>query len=514
MRPPLPVLLLSLGACVGMPAEETVTLLGPPSTGGALVGTSSTSTSTSTSPSTSTAASTSTSPSCVAGALGPGRELPLAQADAKLVGDDPIAHAGASVASAGDVDGDGLDDLLIGAFTARNWAGATFVVRGPASGMVDLATADAVLHGEIASEPIGDYSGVSVAGVGDVNGDGFDDVAVGAPQNDEGGADAGAVYVVYGPVTGPIDLANADAKLVGEAPGDGAGRSVAGVGDVDGDGFDDLLIGADGNQGGGVDTGAAYVVYGPVAGRIDLANADAKLVGQPGDRAGAVAWAGDLDGDGLSDLVVSGWAHDRGGVEHVGVVYVVRGPVQGVVQLANADAVLLGREAHEHADVAAGAGDVNGDGIGDLIVGSDRAAGGVGAAYLWYGPVTGTHALVDADAVLEAEVNGAGASVAGAGDLNGDGCDDLLVGATGTARGVIGAGSAYVVYGPVVGPVQLANADLRLYGEEENDHAGISVSAAGDVDGDGTGDLLVGADQHGVPGRAIAGAAYLVLGGW
>src|SRR6185436_13418728 len=132
------------------------------------------------------------------------------------------------------------DDVLVGATNQgdRN-EGAAYLVLGPVTGTLDLALADAKLVGE---EP-DDLAGHSVSDAGDVDGDGHDDLLVGALGNDEGGSTAGAAYLVVGPVTGTLDLSRADAKLVGEAPNDWCGISVSGAGDVDGDGHDDLLVG-------------------------------------------------------------------------------------------------------------------------------------------------------------------------------------------------------------------------------------------------------------------------------
>jgi hypothetical protein len=163
-----------------------------------------------------------------------------------------------------------------------------------------------------------------VAGPGDVDGDGHDDVLVGAPNNDEGGKDAGAAYLVLGPVTGTRDLSLADAKLLGERNNDQAGASVSGAGDVDADGHDDLLVGAHANSEGGVLAGAAYVVLGPVTGTLDLYYADAKLVGERReDYAGvSVSGAGDVDDDGHDDLLVG--ALSRAGASG-GAAYLVYG---------------------------------------------------------------------------------------------------------------------------------------------------------------------------------------------
>ncbi|MCK6519752.1 integrin alpha, partial [Myxococcota bacterium] len=155
---------------------------------------------------------------------------------------------------------DGYGDLLIGAYyddTGGDRAGATYLVLGPVSGTASLATA-AKLYGE---EP-SDFAGRSGSGAGDVNGDGYDDLLIGALYEDTGGDAAGAAYLVLGPATGVGDLAGAEAKLIGESVGDIAGRSVAGAGDVNGDGYDDLLIGAQWSDVGGEDSGAAYLVLG------------------------------------------------------------------------------------------------------------------------------------------------------------------------------------------------------------------------------------------------------------
>ena len=126
------------------------------------------------------------------------------------------------------------------------------------TGDIDLSVADAKFIGEDAN----DQAGFSVASAGDVNGDGYDDLLVGALYDDDGGSQAGAAYLIFGPVTGDFDLSAADAKFIGEAASDYAGISVASAGDVNGDGYDDLLVGAYGDDDGGTNAGAAYILYG------------------------------------------------------------------------------------------------------------------------------------------------------------------------------------------------------------------------------------------------------------
>jgi hypothetical protein len=327
----------------------------------------------------------------------------LSQADAKLVGERAYDRAGSSVSGAGDVDGDGHDDLLVGTPNNRDGrapVGAAYLVLGPVTGTLDLSLADAKLVGE----QDGDFAGSvgSVSGAGDVDGDGHDDLLVGASGNDPGGA----AYLVLGPVTGTLNLSWADAKLVGEGASDFAGQTVSGAGDVDGDGHDDLLVGARFNDQGGAWAGAAYLVLGPVTTtRLDLSLAEAKLVGEtPIDYAGnSVSGAGDVDADGHDDVLVGAYFNDRGGDQR-GAAYLVLGPVTGTLDLSLADAKLVGEKPDDHAGWSvSGAGDVDGDGHDDLLVGAPAPYHGPGAAYLVRGPVTGTLDLSLADAKLLGE---------------------------------------------------------------------------------------------------------------
>jgi len=228
-------------------------------------------------------------------------------------------------------------------------------------------------------EAVGDRAGCSLAS-GDVDGDGVGDVLVGACGQDAGGTDSGAAYLVLGPATGTVDLSAADTKFVGESERDEAGYALA-TGDVDGDGIGDILVGAYGQDAGGSYSGAAYLVLGPTTGWVDLSSAaDAKFVGEvTGDFAGCNLASGDIDGDGVGDVLVGAYGQDADGTDS-GAAYLVLGPATGTVDLSEADAKFVGEEDADFAGSSLTVGDIDGDGVGDVLVGAhDEDEGGSNA---------------------------------------------------------------------------------------------------------------------------------------
>jgi len=336
-----------------------------------------------------------------------GPDTDLSNADASFWGEDGGDYSGYSVASAGDVNGDGLDDFLIAAYGDEDgggsFAGQTYLILGRAAadwGMdFDLSNANASFWGEDAS----DYA-ASVASAGDVNGDGLDDFLIGAGgDEDGGGSNAGQTYLILGRAAADwgmdFDLSNANASFWGEDAGDWSGlsHSVASVGDVNGDGLDDFLIGAYGDDDGGSQAGQAYLILGRAAANwgmdFDLSGADASFLGEDGgDMAGWVGSAGDINSDGLDDFLIGAYGDDDGGSQ-AGQAYLILGRAAADwamdFDLSGADASFWGEDAGDYCGYSvASAGDVNGDGRDDFLIGAyndDDGGTDAGQTYLLLG---------------------------------------------------------------------------------------------------------------------------------
>ena len=434
-------------------------------------------------------------------------EQNVSTAGASWHGESDSDYAGKSVAS-GDINNDGYDDIIIGASnedTGGSDGGAVYIVFGPEYSAPDnLSNADV----KIFSESAHDWLGYSLA-TGDINNDGYDDIITGSYREDTGGLNAGAAYVVYGPISsGTYNISNVyGAKWYGESSDDVTGASVA-AGDVNNDGYDDIIIGgAYGSM--GALPGTVYVIYGPDYSTNNLSYADVKIYGESnGDFFSASLAVGDIDNDGYDDLIMGAYGDNTGGV-NAGAAYVVSGQISsGTYNISSAYAAKwYGESSDDWAGDSVAAGDVNNDGYDDIVIG----AYGAEKVYLVYGPSTGSKQLDSADAIFTGG-DKLGRSVLIA-DIDNDGFDDIIASAPyydiSTEEGAV-----YVVYGPVESGTEASIEEVwgtKWYGEQNNELIGFSNNelAAGDIDDDGYNDLLVGANLYDEGSANEAGKAYL-----
>ena len=509
-------------------------------------------------------------------------EISTERSAARLLGHTHDVAAGTSVALVGDVDGDGSSMALIGAprlDTAEHLnAGGAFLVDANASGVVDLSTG-LLISGQRA----GGQAGSHVQRINDINMDGYNDflvadltgpgpsteievVVVGdtgspdtgmeTPPTDTGTTDtgstdtgstvveppeppedetvlvvvpgepeAGVLHMFRGPIASDMGIDSSNGAFRGIVPHHGVGAATI-LGDQDGDGTMELAFGISADTDRGPDSGTVLLVAGPWVGEINAESSGHRLsAAGPEDAAGhAVIAPGDLNGDGFDDLVISATMAESAapspfsGVEDVyvnaGAVYVLNGPIIRDLFLDDADGIHVGEhdDAHAGSTLASG-GDLNGDGLPDIIIGApdfDYEMPDVGAAYVIHGPGTYSGSLSDAHArLLGTDGAGrAGISIAAAGDTDGDGTREFLVGAD-RANG--GAGIVYLIPGNTTGTMNLHDATTKFIGANSGDWFGHSISSDQDINADGLNDILIGAPGDDTAGDN-AGAAFIFFG--
>ncbi len=415
------------------------------------------------------------------------------------------AAFGNSVAAAGDANGDGYGDVIVGQFAFTNGEpqeGRALVYLGSASGLATSAAWSAEGNQGAA------LFGMSVATAGDVNGDGYGDVIVGAGEYSNGQTSEGRAFVYLGSgaglATSPAWTAESDQSFAF------FGASVGTAGDVNGDGYSDVIVGSSFNDNGQADEGRASVYLGSSAGLASSAAWTAESDQANANFGLSAVTAGDVNGDGYSDVIV-GAPQFSNGQALEGRVFVYLGSALG---LATSDAwTARGNQAGaEFGRSVASAGDVNGDGYSDVIVGApkyDNGESDEGRAFAFLGSENG----LSNTPVWAAESDTANASfgdaVSGAGDVNGDGYSDVIVGASNYSNGETAEGRAFVYLGSSAG--LSASAVWTVESNQVSARLGVSVATAGDVNGDGFGDVILGADGFD-NGQANEGRAFLYLG--
>jgi FG-GAP repeat/PKD domain len=443
---------------------------------------------------------------------------------------DGLQNFGYSVASAGDFNGDGVDDVIVGAYTGGPWPrrGSAFVFLGKKAGVISdpEANADVVLFGPENKNNFGR----SVASAGDFNGDGKDDVIIGASRAVTSGSAPGSAFIFFGRDVDTTDSSppllidlndintSADVFLDGPIDDDFFGWNVASAGDFNDDGKDDVLVTNHVNPSKIPELNKGYLFFGGVTGAksaatdadvIFIESTDVKTFGN------GAASAGDFNDDGIDDIIL--------GFSNVGHAYIFFGRDDLLLDVAGSIPPLIIDNLTANANVfldghgwlfgisVASAGDFNGDGIDDVIVGAPEYAGADGGrADIFFGfestldglgniiPVTID--LSGADVTIYGWEQSAkmGNSVASAGDFNGDGKDDVIIGASGAGskEGSVNTGKAYIFFGGVTGAFHHPNtcADVYFKGVRESFKSafGKSVASAGDFSGDGKNDVIIG----------------------
>jgi len=474
----------------------------------------------------------------------------------RLDGVTAFDFSGHSVSGAGDINGDGIDDLIIGANRADNngfGSGSSYVVFGRQDGFsstLNLSSLDGSNGFRLDGAASGNDSGDSVSSAGDINGDGIDDLIIGAPSADNNSRDSGSSYVVFGSQDGfspTLDLSSLDGsngfRLDGAVAFDDSGDSVSGAGDINGDGIGDLIIGAPGANNDGSRSGSSYVVFGSqndFSPTLNLSSLDgnngfrldgAARLGQSGF---SVSGAGDINGDGIDDLIIGAFRADNN-VSDSGSSYVVFGSQDDfspTIDLSSLDgsngfridgAARLGQSGFS----VSGAGDINGDGINDLIIGAFRAELSSGSSYVVFGSQNGFSPTIDLSRLdgsngfrLAGAVLGdiSGFSVSSAGDINGDSIDDLIIGAPGASNNGSRSGSSYVVFG--MANLDGTNLDDTINGTPGSDRIngfGGNDTIAGNLGNDtifgGDGDDILRGDLNQRSPQVDIGGDDIIFGG-
>jgi hypothetical protein len=462
-----------------------------------------------------------------------------------------------SISNLGDVNGDGLEDFIIGAGNADpnglSKAGQAYVIFGNTnfSSPIELSSLDGNNGFTINGITTGDSFGSKVGSAGDINGDGFADIIIGANDASPNALDdAGQSFVIFGSSSFSSTLEASALNgsngfiLNGAAADDDLGEFVT-SGDINGDGLSDLIMGAKNiTVNGNDDAGGVVVVYGKTSSFTSSIDVSSLTVNDGfvihginvNDYTGDQVSSGDINGDGIDDFIISAYT-DTNGV-NAGSVYVLFGQTANQTSTVDLSAlngsngfVINGINANDlTGSTVSFSNDINGDGFGDILISADDASpngkSDAGQSYVVFGAssFSTTLELSSLDGNNGITLNGAtakdDAAISTAGDINGDGFDDLIVGAEDhTNFGNYGAGSSFLLFGSssLASTIELSEINASngfiFLGQNFEDYSGTNVSQAGDVNGDGFDDLLISAPNADPNGISNAGTTYLLYGG-
>lgn len=462
----------------------------------------------------------------------------------QVQGSTALEHLGWAVRGVGDVNGDGFEDFVAAAPYNSSSAGVAYIVYGQPGATRSNINTSAISNGTNGFRIIGqsmlDYLGASVGGAGDINDDGYDDIYVVAPRNDDVNTDAGIVYVIFGkPTNTNVSISSFNSSHgfrittseLGAAIGDSFtgytsnGQALDAGGDFNGDGIQDLVLGIRFSNRNGGNSGKAYVIFGRAGATrsdvnldlIDPTGPDGVLIQGAGigwQLGQAARFVGDYDADGYDDVVVSAIYSNAvtsdGGQSFL--IFGSPGPIFNMVDVTS----LNGSSGFKISSTTSwgvlghsvAGGDFNGDGISDLFISQNGYNTTVGAAHVIYGDAGGVYSNIDVDTMLSSKgysIFGAnigeylGHSLSSAGDFNADGYDDLLIASYLRDDNGADSGAAWLITGQpgtargnlTIGSLNLQDG-FKMIGGGIGDHFGQST-AFGDVNGDGFSDLIIGA---------------------
>ena len=467
----------------------------------------------------------------------------------KVTGEAFMDHSGWSVSGAGNVNNDSYSDFIIGAYDAsplgRINAGETYLLFGKKSGLtnIDLKNLTLTQGIKIIGATQNDNSGWSVSGAGDVNGDGYGDVIIAATKKS---------YLIFGKNTNftNIDLGTLTLSqgitIRGSNIKNNSDWAVSTAGDVNNDGYSDLIVGSHHeNPLGRIAAGETYLIFG----KKSLTDIDLVTLSYPqgiiiqgantNDESGwSVSSAGDVNNDGYDDIIIGARYANPLGRTNAGESYLIFGKNNGfanidlsTLSLPQGVKIIGANNGDNSGWAVGGAGDVNNDGYDDIIIGARYADPlgriNAGESYLIFGKNTTLFTNIDLKnltltqgiKILGADINdNSGNSVSAAGDVNKDGYDDIIIGASGAPKGTF-KGETYIIFGKngtLFTDIDLKNLTLtqgiKIVGAHINDTSGSSVSSAGDINNDGYDDMIIGAPSATSLERYEVGTSYMIFG--